>query len=113
MIRRGDVYWADFGPIVDSRPAKRRPAVVVSHNQFNSSRIQTVLLAAITSNTAVAAHPGNVFLPAAESGLPKDSAVNLSQLSTVDKRRLLGKAGSLPDYLLDEVDTGLRLVLGL
>lgn len=113
VISRGQIYWVDFGPVVDSRPAKRRPAVVVSHDRFNRSRIQTVVVATLTSNTQSAEHPGNVFVPAAASSLPKDSAVNVSQLYTIDKAQLLGRAGILPSNILDEVDAGLRLVLDL
>lgn len=113
VIRRGDLHWVDFGPVVDSAPAKRRPAVVVSHDRFNRSRIRTVLVVGITSNTQRAENPGNVFLPVAASGLPKDSVVNVTQVSATDKSRVGDRIGSLPAYLLDEVDAGLRLVLDL
>jgi mRNA interferase MazF len=36
----------------------------------------TVIAAVIISNTALAVMPGNVFLPAGVSSLPKDSVVN-------------------------------------
>lgn len=51
--------------------------LVIQSNQFNASRLNTVIAAFITSNTALAAMPGNVFVPAAVSGLPKDSVVNV------------------------------------
>ena len=57
VISRGDIYWAELGPAVGSRPAKRRPVVVIQAEPYNSSRLETVLVAAITSNTALAALP--------------------------------------------------------
>jgi mRNA interferase MazF len=57
--------------------------------------------------------PGNVFLPAATSGLPKDSVVNVTAIVTLDKRDRTDPAGHIPGYLLDEVDRGLGRVLDL
>ena len=113
MIERGALYWADLGEPVGSRPAKRRPVLVVSSDGYNRSRLATVLVAAITSNTALAAMPGDVFLPAALTGLPRDSVVNVTALATLDKDDLAERAGTLTAVLLSEVDRGLRQVLGL
>lgn len=115
MTRRGEVFWVDLGEPFGNAPAKRRPVLVVSADAFNRSKLRTVLAAAITSNTAVATHPGNVFLPAPVTGLAKDSAVNVTQLVTLDRSELEGQqpAGEVPAYLMADVDAGLRLVLGL
>jgi mRNA interferase MazF len=56
--------------------------------------------------------PGNVFLPTAATGLPRDSVVNVTALVTLDKTDLDSQAGHLPDALMDDVDRGLRRVLG-
>lgn len=113
VIRRGEIYWADLGEPQGSRPAKSRPVVVVQSQPYNDSRLRTTMVAAITSNTALAGRPGNVFVPEATGGLSKDSVVNITSLATVDKRELGGPIGRLPDYLMHEVDLGLRRVLGL
>jgi mRNA interferase MazF len=52
--------------------------------------------------------PGNVFLPAAATGLPRDSVVNVTALVTIDKDDLDELIGQAPNYLLQEVDRGLR-----
>ena len=70
-------------------------------------------MAVITSNTALAAIPGNVFLPAAVSGLPKDSVINVTALVTLDKTDLEKLCGYAPASIMDDVDRGLRRVLGL
>jgi mRNA interferase MazF len=113
VIRRGSICWADLGEVRGSRPAKRRPVLVIQADPFNSSRLNTTLAAVITSNTALAAMPGNVFVPATSSGLPKDSVVNVTALVTLDKTDLDSEAGHLPPSLINEVDRGLRRVLGL
>lgn len=113
MIHRGSVCWADLGGSQGSRPAKRRPVLVIQADPFNASRLNTTLAAVITSNTGLAVMPGNVFLPAASSGLPKDSVVNVTALVTVNKTDLDTEVGQLPPALMSEVDRGLRGVLGL
>ncbi len=94
-------------------PGFRRPLVIVQSNDFNQSRIRTVLAAVITSNLRLSSAPGNVLLLAKSIGLPKDSVVNVSQLITVNKSFLTGKIGRLTTKQLQEVDEGLRLVLAL
>lgn len=113
MIRRGSICWADLGEPQGSRPAKRRPVLVIQADPFNVSRLNTTLAAVITSNTGLATMPGNVFLPATSSGLPKDSVANVTALVTLNKADLGTEAGHLPAALMSEVDRGLRRVVGL
>lgn len=113
MTTRGSIFWADLGEARGSRPAKRRPVLVIQSNPFNTSRLNTIIAAVITSNTALAAMPGNVFLPAVASGLPKDSVVNVTALVTLNKADLDEPAGQLPGSLMNDVNRGLRRVLGL
>lgn len=113
MIERGAIYWADLGRPAGSQPAKRRPVLVISADTYNRSRLATILVAVITSNTTLATMPGNVFMPATATGLPRDSVVNVTALVTLDKTDLTDRAGTAPPSLLDEVGRGLRLVLDL
>ena len=52
-------------------------------------------------------------LPAAVSGLPRDSVINVTALVTLDKADLTSQARRLPASLMDEVDRGLRRIFGL
>ena len=113
MIERGGIHWADFGPPAGSRPAKRRPVVVVQSENLNRSRLATVMVVAVSSDTDLARHPGNVFLPAASSGLSRDSVINVSTLTTFNRYELEQRVGDLPVAVMRQVDDGLRLVLGL
>ena len=71
-------------------------------------------VATLTTNTGLAAMPGNVFLSSTSTGLPRDSVVNVTALATLDRRSLdEHPAGGVPEHLMDEVDSGLRQVLGL
>ncbi len=113
VIRRGSVWWADLGELRGSAPGGRRPVLVLQSDRFNESSINTCVVATITSNTALAEQPGNVFVPATASGLGRDSVVNMTQISTINRDELTNDLGDLPAYLFEEAERGLRLVLDL
>jgi mRNA interferase MazF len=112
-MERGAVWWAELPDPVASEPGFRRPVVIIQSNAFNRSRIRTVVAVLLTSNLRLADAPGNVLISAADSGLPKDSVANVSQVITVDKGFLSGRAGRLPSRVMKAIDEGLRLVLSL
>lgn len=110
---RGDIWWADLGDPRGSAPALRRPLVIVQAQPYNRSRLQTVVGVIVTTNRRLAAMPGNVLLPASVTGLPEDSVANVTQVTTTDREYLDGRIGAVPDWLMADVDRGLRRVLGL
>ena len=112
-IQRGEIWWADLPEPRRSEPGYRRPVLVVQAESFNRSRIQTIIVAVITSNVDLADAPGNVLLSARSAGLPRDSVVNVSQLLTLDRKFLTEHAGTLSPRLQRSVDEGLRTVLQL
>jgi mRNA interferase MazF len=113
VIARGDIFWADLGEPSGSRPAKRRPVLVIQADAYNQTSLATVIVAVITSNTKQAAVPGNTFLPAALTGLPRDSVVNVTALYTLNRDDLVDRAGLVAGALLRKVNQGLRHVLDL
>ncbi len=112
-MRRGEIWWASTGHPTGSEPGYRRPAVIVSANSFNASLLKTVIVAFLTTTTKRANDPGNVRLPARDTGLPKDSILNVMHIASIDRRSLTTPAGRVPDRLMKDVDAGLRLALGL
>ena len=110
---RGDVWWADLDEPRGSAPGYRRPVLIVQSNAFNRSQIATVVAVVLTSNVRLLDAPGNVFVERGESGLPKDSVANVSQVITLDRDVLSERAGSLSQRTMRAVDSGFRLVLSL
>lgn len=113
VVERGQVWWADLNEPSGSAPGFRRPVLVVQDDAFNRSRIRTVIAVVLTSNLRLVDAPGNVLIPAKAAGLPRDSVANVSQVITIDRDFLTEPVGRLRGQLLKNVDTGLRLVLGL
>lgn len=112
-MQRGEIWWAELPDPTGATSGYRRPVVIVQADAFTQSRIATVIVVAVTSNLRLATAPGNVFLAARESGLPKDSVINVSQILTLDKTVLDTQVGHLAASTLIEVERGIRLVLEL
>ena len=112
-MRRGEIWWANLPPPSGSGPGLRRPVVVIQANAFNDSRISTVIVLAITSNLALLAAPGNVRINKSASGLNRTSVINVSQVLTLDRASLSKRVKALPGNLLNSLDDGLRLSMGL
>ena len=113
VIKRGDIWWAALPDPVGSEPGYRRPVLIIQSNEFNESKINTIIAVVITSNIRLAAAPGNVLLPSKKSKLSKESVINVSQIITIDKSYLTEKVHSLSSQIIDQVDEGLKLVLKL
>jgi mRNA interferase MazF len=112
VISQGEVWWADLGQPAGSAPGFRRPVVIVQNDSFNRSRIATCVVVPLTSNMRWADAPGNVALAAADTGLPKDSVANVSQVFTVDRSQLTEPVCRLSDAKLELILYGIDVVVG-
>lgn len=113
VVERGQVWWADLDPPSGSEPGFRRPVLIVQDDAFNRSRLKTVIAVVLTSNLRLVDAPGNVLIPAKVAGLPKDSVANVSQVITLDRSFLEKPAGKVRGPVMENVENGLRLALGL
>ena len=95
VVQQGDIFWIELDAPSGSNPGYSHPHVVVQNNVFNRSRINTVVVCALTSNLRRAGAPGNVLLDPGEANLPKQSVVLVSQLFTVDRSQLGELIGTL------------------
>lgn len=112
-MQRGEIWWADLGTSSGSEPGYRRPVVIISSNAFNKSKIQTVIVAVITSNLRLANAPGNFSISKRDSKLAKESVINVSQLLTIDKSFLIEKVSTLSNKNILLLNKGLKLSLSL
>ncbi len=112
-MRRGEIWWASLRPPAGSSPGYRRPVLVIQSDEFNESRIHTVVVAVITTNLRLATAPGNVLCRKRQTGLPRNSVINISQILTLDKSFLTDRVRTLSSELFRQVEAGLKLVLAL
>ena len=112
-MTRGEIWWADFGIPRGSEPGFRRPVLIVQDDAFNNSNINTVVVLPFSTNLRLAEAPGNVLFATDATGLSKDSVVVTSQISSVDRARLIERIWKLDRQSLEEIDDGMMMVLGL
>ena len=111
-LRRGDLFWADLNPIKGSEQAGRRPVVVIQNN-IGNDRLETTIVAPVTTKTFSKEYPTNVFLPKGSAGLKMDSTILLNQIRTIDKSRLESRIGILDREDIAKVDRAVRISLAL
>lgn len=109
-VKRGDIWWLDWSLGRGSEQRGRRPALVIQNDVGNLHSPTTIVAAVSTSGRPF---PFIVALPTSESGLARESYVNLAQILTIDKSRLLEKAGQLGGERMEEVDRAIAVSLGL
>ena len=113
VIRKGSVYWIEFSPGKGSEPMGIRPGLVIQNNILNDSKLNTVIVLAITSTMKYGELPGNVVLRKGEANLSKRCVVNVTQIKSVDKTSLKEKIGTLSDKRMAEVYEGMKLVMSI
>jgi mRNA interferase MazF len=115
-MRRGDIVTVDLEPTRGSDADKRRPAVIVSNDVANSTAARlgrgVVTVVPVTSNVS-RVQAFQVFLPAHETGLPRDSKAQAEQIRSVAVERIGSRLGIVPQPRLDELDEALRVHLSL
>lgn len=110
IINQGDLYWVALEEPDGSEPGYAHPHVVIQDDVLNHSRIDTVVVCALTTNMKRAKAPGNILLEAGEANLPKQSVVVVSQVSTKDKTQLGEYIGSLSGQRINQILAGMRFL---
>ncbi|MDR1133306.1 MAG: type II toxin-antitoxin system PemK/MazF family toxin [Synergistaceae bacterium] len=102
MVNSWDIYFCSLDPTQGSEQRGTRPVLIVSNDSVNHSLpVSTVLpLSSIKPGSRV--YPSEVLLPAALTGLPKDSVAMVQQVRTIAHTRLIKLSGQLADEALRE-----------
>ncbi len=113
VIRKGSIYWVDFSSGKGSEPIGRRPGLVIQNDILNDSKLNTVIMLAITSIMKFGELPGNVVLHRGEANLPRKCVINVTQVKSVDKVSIKEQIGTLPKKRMEEVYDGLKVVMSI
>lgn len=99
-IKRGNIYFANLNPTIGNEINKVRPVLILS-NDINNVHSNIVTVIPITSSILKVRH-FEVFIPAGEANLPKDSKAKCDQIRTIDKSRFINELGKLSaNYMVD------------
>jgi mRNA interferase MazF len=103
-MRRGEIWWAQL-----AGPAARRPVLLLTRNAAYAVRT-SVTVAPLT--TTIRDIPVEVFL-GSQQGLPRECVVNLDEVQTVRKERLIRLLTTLSPEVMMQVDQALKFALDL
>lgn len=113
IIKRGDVYYANLDPVMGHETGKIRPVVVIQNNIGNIYSPTTIIAIITEYSEKKASYPICVVIKKGR-GLKKDSIVNLSQIRTIDKKRLIvPKITELSNNVIKQVDKAIIYSMGL
>lgn len=115
-MRRGDIHWVDLDPARGAESNKRRPAVIVSNDTANmtAARLGRGVITVVPVTSSVERlYPFQVLLPAAATGLDRDSKAQAEQVRSIAVERVGDRLGVVPNGIMLDVDEALRLHLGL
>ncbi len=109
-IRQGDIYWININKPDGSAVDCKHPYVVIQDTILNQSRLTSTVVCALTSNLNRANEPGNILLDVGEAGLPKQSVIVVSQVSTIESIELVEYIGSLSDRRVKSIFMGMQFL---
>jgi mRNA interferase MazF len=108
---RGEIWLVELSPVRGHEPAGRRPALVISVDEFNHGPAGLVHVIPLT--TKEKGIPLHVEVLPPEGGLTRRSFLKCEDLRSVAKERLVEAWGSVGPETLAEVEDRLRILLGL
>lgn len=87
-IKRFDVFLVNLDPTIGSEIKKTRPAVIISPDSMNLSRLKTVIIAPMTS-TIKNNFPTRILTEFKD----KKGQIALDQLRSIDRTRIVKQLG--------------------
>lgn len=112
-IKRGDIIFVDLNPVVGSEKGKIRPCAIIQNDVGNKYSPLTIV-AVITSQKEISRpYPTDVWIDRGEGGLDSSSIIQCDQISTIDKKRIKKKQGSLTHTIMKKVNEAIKISLDL
>ena len=108
-ILKKSIYWAKLDPTIGTEQAGTRPVLVISIDSFNKNSNSAIALA-ITSKKPKVEYPLVYELP--ENLLPKPSWVKITQIRTLNTKRLGSLIATIDDKQFEQIMSGFNRLCG-
>lgn len=114
-IRRGQIYLVNLDPVQGREQRGNRPVLVISANAINRQPLVVTVVVGTSAANVTRDYPTNVRIPAAESGLSKETVFLCFQIRSLDPERFAASrpAGLLSSARMEQVAAALKLTLDL
>ena len=110
-IKRGQIWYANLDGIKGSEQGGTRPVLIIQ-NDTGNKHAPTTIIAVITSKPTKAKLPTHIWLSVTD-GFKVNSMVELEQVRTIDKSRLIKCIGQVQQGEQKLIDQALKISVGL
>jgi mRNA interferase MazF len=112
-IKRGHLYIVDFNPRIKTKPGKLRPALVLQSDLVKEAGYPSTFVIPTTTRLIEDAGILRLRLNKSQGGIARDSDLLLGQMIAVANESFRQEIGVLPDSLMEELETRIRIILSL
>ena len=108
---RGEIWDVDLEPVIGHEQGGRRPALVVSVNEFNQGPSGLVIVVPISTKDKRVR--SQVPIAAGEGGLRDASFAKCEAVRSASLERLRRRRGAVAEETMEKVGFCLRILMGL
>lgn len=113
LIKQFEIWIADLNPKIGTEPSKKRPVLVIQTNLLNKIPHPSTIICPITTNVKKNAEILRVHLKKGTANMHQACDIMTDQIRAIDNRRLIKKAGTLPNDLCHIIKENLKIVLDM
>lgn len=108
------LYVVDLEPRIGTKPGKQRPCVSIQPTEFAEAGLESTVVLPLTTNIIREdAFPLRVRITKGVCGLRRDSDILIDQILAWDNSLFRKSLGTLPDALIEQIQSALRDFLDL
>lgn len=113
QIKQFEIWIADLNPQIGTESGKTRPVLVIQSNLLNKIPHPSTIVCPITTKIEQEAEILRVHLKKGMANLHENCDIMIDQVRAIDNKRLVKKAGDLPQELVSQIKENLSIVLDL
>ncbi len=106
-IRRGEIWWVNFAPVIGGEIRKTRPAVIVSNDRFNINNNRVQVIPLTSSEKRLYLFEAHVTIRGRQNKAMAD------QIKTIAKERVREKIGHVTSEEMKAIERAIRIQLDL
>lgn len=111
-IKQFEVWITDLNPRMGTESGKIHPVLIVQTDLLNSEHPSTIVCP-ITTNVKPESNILRVHLKKGMLKLKENCDIMIDQVRSIDNKRLIKKAGKIPEELEETIKYNLKIVLDL
>jgi mRNA interferase MazF len=113
QIGQFEIWVADLSHRIRTEPGKTRPVLVIQTNLLNNTSHPSTIICPITTNVKKNTSILRTHINKGTANAQEECAIMIDQMRAIDNKRLIKKAGDLPNELIQSVKENILIILDL